>query len=130
MLEVSFCSEYVYFGVFFLFPEIPPSPKNLSIPPGSLTRGRFSLIWTEPINVFGGVGSYQATVHSDQSGDVARLCGRITAPSGEATPVRNFADFVTEGQTCNFSMTTVTGDNCNFISTPSQEATIVLQGTQ
>ena len=87
------------------------------------------MTWTEPIIVFGGVGCYQATVHSDQSGDVARLCGHITAPSGEATPVRNFSDWITEGQTCNFSMTTVTGDNCNFTSTPSQEATIVLQGS-
>lgn len=53
-------------------------------------------------------------VRSDQSGDVTRLCGHITAPNGEATPLRRFTDWIVEGQTCYFSVITVTGDNCNF----------------
>ena len=112
------------------FSEIPPAPSNPNIPLESLTRGRFSLTWTEPINVFGGVGSYQVMVRSDQSGDVTRLCGHITAPNGEAAPLRRFTDWVTDGQICYFSTTTVTGDNCNFTSTPSEEVAITLQGGQ
>lgn len=77
--------------------EIPPAPSNLNIPLDSLTRGRFSLTWTEPINVFGGVGSYQVMVRSDQLGDVTRLCGRIAAPNGEAAPLCRFTDWVMEG---------------------------------
>lgn len=96
----------------------------------SLTRGRFSLTWTEPINVFGGIGSYQVMIRSDQQGDTTMLCGRMTAPiaNGEASPLREFTDWATDGQTCCFSVITVTGDNCNFVSTSSQEVAITLQG--
>lgn len=95
----------------------------------SLSRGGFSLTWTEPINVLGGVGSYLITARSDQMGDVTRLCGHITAPNGGSAPLRDFTDWVAEGQTCYFSVKTVTGDNCNFISTPSLEIAITLPGT-
>lgn len=120
----------VYYCKFLLFPEIPPPPNNLIIPLESLTRERFSLTWTEPVNVFGGISGYQVTVRSNQSGDVTRLCGRITAPNEETAPLRNLTDWVATGQTCYFSTTTVTGDRCGFVSTSSQEVTITLQGSQ
>ena len=81
------------------------------------------------MSVFGGVGSYEVVVRSDQQGDTARLCGNMSAPRGGTATVRSFTDWVTEGQTCNFSVSTLTGDNCNFTSTPSQEVSITLQGT-
>jgi hypothetical protein len=87
-------------------------------------------MWEEPTNVFGGVGRYQVMVHSDQQGDVTMLCGRMTTPNGEASPLRHFTDWATGGQTCYFSVTTETGGNCNFSSTPSEEVTITLQGIQ
>ena len=74
------------------------------------------------------MGSYKVMVRSDQQGDTTMLCGRMTAPNGEASPLREFTDWAMDGQTCYFNVTTVTGDNCNFVSTPSQEVAITLQG--
>lgn len=109
--------------------DVPQSVGVPSILPSSLTRGIFSLSWTELTSVFGGVGSYEVLVRADKQGDTTRLCGEMTAPNRNTVPLRQFTGWIAEGQVCYFSVVTVTGDICSFRSSPSQEASITLQGT-